>query len=226
MTTKLEGLLDDPKWGALERHLREAMSINTKRMPIYAEMSGGRSLPYSRQLIRNERLAAFLSRPVDWYARRYQRAGVPIVVDDYVSMHLAPDLRPMRPDEIPSLEALRRPNAAAVVRDLKVAYRRGGFAALRPVLQAEIDRVHAPAAFLCMYRHLLESMRRIAYLAPKHDALAREKGVGSTLGFSWFLLRSHFSLLVRSVDFDLAVAPLQAEGVPFLYLDLPPISEE
>ena len=77
--------------------------------------------------------------------------------------------------------------------------------------------------FHCMVRHLLESMLRISNLAPIHEREATELGLPPTRDLSWTLVRMHTLVLTEAVEVDGLAAPLQAEGLPIICRDVPPI---
>ncbi len=68
-----------------------------------------------------------------------------------------------------------------------------------------------------MLRHLLESLLRITNNAPQH---ARR---GDSSRLSWLLVKAHRALLPVAAWLDRMASPLQLEGVPILFQDLPPI---
>src|SRR3954469_4063300 len=107
--TKLESFKRNPNWGALETHLREAMHINTLRMPLYGKLSGGRTISHSKRFIRYEKLAILFAKPIDWYAKRYQKAGVPIVNEDYITMEKTPEFKESLEAPFPRLDQLIKP---------------------------------------------------------------------------------------------------------------------
>jgi hypothetical protein len=213
-----------PESRCMERHLREAARLNEERMPRYAELTGGRSREISRRLIRTERLAV----PVAWYldrrARRFQRAGIPVVCDDFVPMANTPPFRERAADPPPPLSAFARADARRIRRAVRRAQRTGGFPAASAALRAELARIEGTPAFHCMLRHLLESALRVSVLAPRHVAGARARGLtDSPEELSRDLLDLHLDALGEAAELDRRAAPLQAEGIPILCQDVPPI---
>lgn len=73
----------------------------------------------------------------------------------------------------------------------------------------------------CMVKHILESIRRIATLAPQCDLLAKQKNIISPLFLSRTVLRSHIMLLDESAKIDFYATPLQAEALPIVCQDVP-----
>ena len=222
----LEGFHNKPHWGALERHIREALHINTQRLPLYAKASGGKTTALSKKLMRYQKLSIFSAYWMDRYARRFQKHGVPIMQEDYVSMEATPTFRERFDGLPPRLEELSQPDVGALVRALKHAKSGDDFALARTALRKALEEVHSPSGFLCAYRHLLESLLRIATLAEQHERFAREKGAPSPRKFSWFLYWAHLPLLKSTLGFDLQAAPIQASGIPFLANDFPPVPAE
>jgi hypothetical protein len=70
---------------------------------------------------------------------------------------------------------------------------------------------------------MLESIARVAHLAPKHSRLARDKGMKPTDTFSWRMVQLHLFSLPSFAKLDKLAAPLQSRGVPILHQDVPPI---
>ncbi|HEU0014835.1 MAG TPA: hypothetical protein VFQ45_14205 [Longimicrobium sp.] len=206
----------------MERHVREAIALNRERMPRYAALTGGRSAPISRRLIRTEQLTGVVARYVDWRARPFQRAGIRIVCDDFVPMAHTPAFRERVPDP-PPLSAFAPADARRIRRAVKQALRVGGFPAASAALEVEIARFSTTPAFHCMLRHLLESALRASSQAPRYAAQARALGLRSPEGLSRMLLDLHLTGLGEAAALDRRAAPLQSEGIPILCQDVPPI---
>jgi hypothetical protein len=213
---------DAPSSRCMELHLREAAHLNRQRMPIYSALTGGRSRGISRRLIWTERLAIPVAWYVDWRARRFLRAGIRVTCDDFVPMAHTPALRERIADP-PPLSAFAPSDPRRVRRTIDEAYRSGGFAAASTAIEREIDQLQATPAFHCMTRHLLESALRIRNQAPVYEAQARERGLRSPAGVSRLMLNLHLSTLGEAAKLDRRAAPLQAEGIPIICQDVPPI---
>ncbi|HEX8452948.1 MAG TPA: hypothetical protein VF647_12680 [Longimicrobium sp.] len=93
--------------GCMARHLREAVRLNRERMPLYSELTGGRSRAISRRLIWAERFSMPVAWYVDWRARRFQRLGISVVCADFEPMDRTPAFR-SRVDDPPPLSAFAR----------------------------------------------------------------------------------------------------------------------
>jgi hypothetical protein len=208
----------------MERHLREAATLNRERMPLYDSLSGGRSRGISRRLIWAERLAIPVAWWVDWRARQFQRAGIPIVCDDFVPMAHTPAFRPRAVHPPQPLAAFVPADARRIRRAVQRALRVGGFAAAGTVLEREIRALERTPEYHCMLRHLLESALRISNQAPRYAAGARARGLlADPAPLSRTLLDLHLMVLGDAAKLDRRAAPLQAESIPILCQDVPPI---
>ncbi len=213
-----------PERHCFREHLREAIALNRERMPKYAELTGGASRAISRRLIWSERLAL----PVAWYIDRraagYERAGIPLVCDAFVPMELAPEFRERSAAEPKPLSDFRSPDIRRMHRAVRASFREGGFPAVSAVLEQEIHLLAEAPTYNCMLRHLLESALRIANLAPIHAAEAARMGMPSPENVSWLMIRLHLMTFEEAAQLDRAAAPIQAQGIPIVCQDVPPIA--
>lgn len=207
-------------------HLEEALHVNLERMPLYARLTGGESERISRRLIRYERLALPLARWVDRRARPFNARGIGVVADDFVPMAGTPPFRERSAEPPLPLSAFRPADARRIRRALAAALKTGGFAGVAAALRAELAALEAVPCYHCMLRHLLESMLRVATLAPTHVARAEAAGMKSPAGLSRLLLRLHLFTLGDAAKLDALAAPIQARGIPILCHDVPPIAPE
>lgn len=208
--------------GCFARHLREAIELNLERLPRYAALTGGASIPLSRRLIRAERWALPLARWLDRRARRWQEGGVPVLCAELVSMEATPAFAAEASGA--PLSSFRPPRAGTIRGRILRAYRSGGFPGAGGEIEEALRLLREQPVFHAMLRHLLESALRVCNLAPEHDRRARERGLPSPLPLSRTLLALHLFSLGEAVRLDAAAAPLQARGVPILLRDVPPIA--
>ena len=213
---------DTPSSRCMEIHLREAAHLNRERMPRYSGLTGGRSRGISRRLIWTERLAIPVAWYVDWRARNFLRAGIRVTCDDFVPMAHTPAFRERIADP-PPLSSFTPSDPRRIRRTIGDAHRSGGFPAASTVIEREIRLLQTMPAFHCMTRHLLESALRISNQAPNYEAQARERGLRSPGGVSQLMLNLHLSTLGEAATLDRRAAPLQAEGIPIICQDVPPI---
>jgi hypothetical protein len=206
--------------GAFERHIREAIELNRRRAPLYAEASEGVSLPLSRALIWRERLLLPFARWIDRRAERYRRAGIPLMDELFVSMDDAAPFLPLVAVEPPRGAP---PDPRIIAGRLREAFRRGGFSSAADLLDRELDRLAADTAYWCMSRHMLESARRICSVGPEHVERSLSVGLPSPEPIHRLLFRLHLVGLSSAHRLDARAYPLQRRGIPILCRDLPPI---
>jgi len=207
--------------GPFELHLLEAIELNRRRAPRYAELTGGASQSISRSLILSERLLVPIAR---WYDRRaepYHAAGIPLLEDAFVSMSETPEFLEHR-DPMPAHPGLR-PRSRSIARSCSDAWRSAGFPGVSAALEREIQTLADEPSYHCMLRHLLESTLRLAVLAPRHERLSREHGLPSSATISRQLVRLHLWGLGSAIRMDRRAMPLQQRGIAIIAQDVPPI---
>ncbi len=77
----------------------------------------------------------------------------------------------------------------------------------------------------CMLRHMLESIRRIARLSPRHHMRALDFGLRSPLTLSQDLLTAHIKWLGEAIEIDREAAALHQRGIPIVCNDVPTIPD-
>lgn len=207
--------------GPFEAHLRDAIALNRERAPRYAALSHGASMSISRSLIAAEWLLLPVARWFDRRAAPYERAGIPLMQDCFVPMSDVPPFMASRPwPPAASPPAPATPSRSR--RRIRSAFRNGSFAAAADAVEDEL-RVLAAAPGHAMLRHLLESARRIATVAPAHVSAAEVQGLPSPAPLLGRLLLLHLLGLETAMRLDRRAHVLQRQGIPILEQDLPPI---
>lgn len=212
--------------GGLAAHLREAITLNRERLPRYARLSGGATRGLSRALIISEHMILPFGLIVDLWAGWFQRRGIPIGRLEFMPMSRAPEFKERFPQGWPRPSLYIPLAGGAIALRLKSAWKSHGFGGLERQAAEEIGVLAPSPHYYAMTRHLLESLRRIAALAPLHERLAKESGVPSTRRLSAWMAWTHLPLFRGSARLDAASAPIQAQGIPFLIQDLPAIPPE
>jgi len=207
-----------------ETHIRDAIEVNRQRLPLYSRLSNGESEKVSKKFILNQHLVLPITWYVDWRARTFQQKGIPIVCLDMVSMRLAPTFRERSEAPPLPLSEFQRPDIEGIHQRAKAAYRHGGFAEVGRVIGDEVKRLHAIPTYHCMLRHMLESALRCSNLAPRYIEKAKQSRMKSPAELSWFLIRLHLMALRGCAELDALAAPLQAQGIPIIGQDVPPIT--
>ena len=72
--------------GGFYTHLKEAIQLNTKRSNYYASQTNGRTKPLSLYLVSMERLILPMALYYDKKAEKFNKRGIGIIKDDFVSM--------------------------------------------------------------------------------------------------------------------------------------------
>ena len=210
----------------LSRHLKEAIEINTDRMPRYAELSEGKTIPFSKKLIRYERLSLWGAWIFDRIGDKYQRQGIPYMKSEFVEMSLTPDFSPNYPEDIDYRLPLQRIDLQAFSKNLKNQIKHSDFEGIVNSSNEVLHDLEQQPHVYCMLRHIIESLRRIAFLIPIHEAKCENLKIKPPTSWSAFLIRTHRWTLNQSVKLDEAIAPIQQSGIPILFQDLPHINLE
>lgn len=207
-------------------HLGEAIWLNAQRLTPYAKASGGRSLLVSLPLITSELAILPYATFMDVRSWRFQRQGVPVMAQDFVSMTLS---KPQATSMVPS-QRLSPADRRELRRDWREARKRLR-AAVRSqnfvVVQAEAARVlstlHEKEQLwqvqFAMTRHLLESLGFIARNAMGY----RQQTEGRSDWLMSEALMSHLIAGSPAFWLDLLAQPAHRQGVGVLVNDLPPI---
>ena len=212
--------------GPFEEHLREAIRINLARLPHYASLTGGRSVFVSKALIYSERLSVPFAKLPDLWSIPYRKRGIPIVELEFISMERIPPFSDRLPFNPQPLDRFVRRSGTRLILAFLTALIRGGWKESRVRVHKELRALESTPGFHVMLRHVLESMLRIAALAPIHHRRSREQRLWISPNLlSLHLYVSHLWALPFATWIDHRSAPLLAEGVPILFQDVPPIPE-
>lgn len=210
----------------MRRHLLEAIALNKERKERYAKLTGGKSIRYSNILIWSERLALISALFFDLIGNYYQRRGVKFIQAAFVEMSLAPVFQERYPAEINYQTALELVSTKPLHQLISKQLKNNDFQGVVDSCNYYLEILSTQPAYYCMLRHLIESIRRIAFLQPLHAKKCKDLDIRTPIRTTKFLLRSHLLLLNPGEKFDLKIASIQQTGVPILYQDLPPIGLE
>lgn len=206
-----------------ETHIAEAKEVNTIRMGKYALITDGQSLKLSKTFIRNQWLSLPIARFTDRLGRKFQKAGIPILELDLVSMDLIDDFSTKSEVEPQNLSEFIPLDVRAIRKKLKKAFNQNGFRGVSIQAQREINKISKIHTYHGMCRHMLESIVRMANLADIYIEMAERKNVKSPARLSRFLLTLHMNALTGCKKLDIIAAPIQAQGIPIIHQDVPPI---
>jgi hypothetical protein len=206
--------------GPFERHVREAISVNRARAPVYAALSGGRSRVISEPLIAVERLIGPLARAFDRRAIPYHEAGVPLLELAFVPMDGLPPAERVTP---PALAPDRDERARGAMNSaIRRSVDRAALLDLLPLLDRALECLTSESVD-ALRRHLLESIRRLATIAAPMERLAAAASLPSPEHELRALARWHGRALPLGDHLDDLARPLQRCGIPILVHDLPRI---
>lgn len=207
----------------MRTHLLEAIALNKERLPKYARLSDGKSIRFSKKLIRYERLSIPSALVFDYIGTRFQKRGIPFIKEEFIDMSFTPEFKDTFPAGIHNEEQLILIDTTDLNKKLKVLTKQKQWETIVSTCNDFLDQLEKQPQYYCMLKHLIESLRRTAYLAPKHDKLAKEKGIKSPIKYSTLLLKSHLFLIKTCKKLDEDCAFLHHQGIPFIYQDVPPI---
>ena len=201
-------------------HVKDAIVLNKIRKPLYAKASQRKSLKISRYLILWERLILFKAKKYDSYAERFQELGIPFMCEDFVDMALTPEYIP-NASEIPRPYLKSKAPKAKAIKSILKASLQEGFYSFKKVTELEISKLKFNSYYDCLLRHLLESLRRTADLAPRY---LKKTPVESRARLNK-LLRKYLKLQIfgisQAVFIDKKARSLQSKGIPILCNDVP-----
>lgn len=209
----------------MTKHMQDAIRLNKERKPLYERLTAGKSNRVTEHLIGMERRLLLGSPILDFWARPYQGSGIDIICEDVVDMALTPPFRSRHPDGTVPKESYRRVQVGLVKTQLEERLRANDFSGLAWLSDQYVQQLGVQPRFNCLVRHMLESIRRTAMLAPKHEKKALAKGMRSPRFLAKVILKSHLDLLYESAQLDILAAPMQAEGIMIICQDIPPISK-
>jgi len=215
--------------GAFCEHLRDAIAVNAKRKKLYARMSANQSLWVSWALILLEKAAIMIAWLIDRKAEKFQKMGIPIIVNDFVPMQPLPsyDAAPLYSKQA-NKQILRQ-----IARDLK-KYRKSINACLAKcqfipaakisyeILQhiRQIEKEHH--CHFAMTRHLIES----AGFAVLHAPLYATASQGATTPLSKMLVRIQIFALFGGLWLDKQAGVMHQMGIGIVVNDVPAIPFE
>ncbi len=207
----------------LRKHLEDAIRINTTRLPLYASLTNEASTPFSKQLIRYEKWACLGSGLFDRKGNEWQEKGIPFIKAEFIDMSQTPEFQDTYPNHIAFAHGITILNTKAYRKSLGKALDHDGFEMVFHAAQQFLTLLNEQPAYYCMLRHLLESIRRIAFTTPLHQEKAHALGFSFPLRPARQLIKIHLTMLARAQTFDEDIAFIQQQGIPFIYQDLPHI---
>jgi hypothetical protein len=208
-------------------HLREAIELNRERRTLYANASGGRSTAVSNTLIFLEELAlagSHFTHDFDKLDRVYKRAGMNVLCENFVPMSMTPAFKARYEGPAPLASSFKELKASDVKTRLKLALKNEGFSGVKKEADLWIAHLAREPRMNCLMRHTLDSIVRVATLAPRHAEKARSLGLPSPEKLERRLIESHWALLDQVHRLDRRASKLQADGLPIVCNDVPSLA--
>jgi hypothetical protein len=205
-------------------HLREAKEINSTRMPLYANLTDGESRKVSWTLIGSEAMGIPFAALMERLNNSLQEAGVNILCEDFVSMDRTPAFRPQQDGQPLPLKDFQSDRGWDEIGDFWRLGRSRSYAELARTTDVVLAELTLVPTYHCMYRHILESIRRAASKAENQLERARAKGLEKEAErVIDLLMTSQLAVLPLAMKIDDWSAPINARGIPIVCQDVPAI---
>jgi hypothetical protein len=203
-------------------HLHDAIKLNKKRKPLYAELTDGKSKKISNKLINLEWISIALMTPLDKLSRKYQKKGIPILCEDFIDMELTPEFssEPKVPGY--TYSSVPKVNVKSIKKKLKASLKVGLNEFIHD-LETELHKLESYPHYNCLTRHLFESLIRSAHLVRPYREAAKREGLKDPKRLLYKNLKLQMFSLGFFYTLDRKAAGVQEEGVPILCQDVPPI---
>ncbi|MFC1746497.1 hypothetical protein ACFL35_21065 [Candidatus Riflebacteria bacterium] len=210
--------------GTFYRHVIEARTINKQRREVYARLSSGKSKSVSNLLIHLESLTLLFARYIDWKAAKFNKRGIPIIENEFVSMeHILPiETRPaFRNRSSHYLKNKVKSLLKRFQRRIKKELSRFDFHAAAGrtyrVLQKLKEVEDKGQCHFAMTRHILESIGLAALHAIHYVKISR----GETRKLSSLFIKMHLLSLKGGLRLDRKAQKIHKLGIGILVNDLP-----
>lgn len=198
-------------------HIKEAIVINSNRLPIYSKLTNGKSEKVSRSLILMEKMLLPIAKIIDMRTRQYLRNGIPLMKDEIVPMELPPFTS--------SIANVQRTDQSVNIKefiyDIHRALNKSDFEEIVRLSNLQLDELEQSPNGYCLIRHFIESIRRSAALAPKQIDLADIKGLQSPIPIIKQFIYLHLIGLGWGKSIDEMAKEIQNEGIPIICQDIP-----
>lgn len=204
-------------------HVKDAIVLNKIRKPLYAKETNRKSLKVSRYLILWERFIVLKSRKYDRVASEFNQIGIPFMCEDFVDMKDTPEFKP-RTTEIPRVYLKSKSPKNRVIKKKLKASLQIGYDSFKEEVENQILNLEENSSYDCLLRHLFESLRRTADLAPKYLArISGSKKVKLDRHLKSYLKLQIFGIS-QAIFIDKKARSIQAKGVPILCNDVPHVA--
>jgi hypothetical protein len=205
----------------MTEHLLEAIKINKERKKLYTELTQGKSNKISNLMIGLELASLPTSITMDYIAKKWQAKGIPLLVHEFIPMSETPEFCENYPFAIEELDRLPYLDWKSLAQNLSKAYKQKNYLLIIEQAQKSMSEIRQYPHLFCMTRHILESLIRCSNLTIMHLEKARELSLDFNLKPSHFLLSVHINSLHGSFLIDKLAFPIQNQGIPIIFQDVP-----
>ncbi len=214
-----------PTRGCFRKHLLSAIERNNKRRHTYSKLTDGASDKIFLTLLISDTIGAqTLGRLHDLRATYWQKSGIPIVCEELFPVILPPFQTHV---DIPMpVKEFKLMGGHEIAKKISAAYEAYGWDGVIRETNTAIDSIADQSNFHCLMHNELTSIRRIATLAPKHMAKAKDLGIKSPEKISRMLMNAELMILGSVDRIDRSAYASQVKGVPMLCQDFPGFSAD
>ncbi len=158
---------------------------------------------------------------LDNEGKKWQKKGIPLMAYEFIPMAQTPPLQTNYPFEIEKLDTLPTFEILSFMKSLSHEMKLRNYEEIIRISEEKIVELSRWPHLHCMKRHILESLIRCANLTIMHLKRAQELAIIYDLRASHFLLEGHIKAIPGSHTIDKLAFPLQNQGIPIIYQDVP-----
>ncbi len=208
------------------KHLKDALALNKKRAPLYAQTTNNESLKLSYELMAMESLALVWLSHLDHKAQVYLEAGIGVFDDDLVDMRETPPFLDHFEDNIAPTER----------KSLKVKALSKNW--LKKIKDDNLQDIYHEAVSLlnegvlkesnqnCLTKHFVESIAMSIKNHEGHRVKAESAGLPDPKGILLSFLKSQIWSISWAQSLDEKAFEVQKNNVPLFCRDVPLIPYE
>lgn len=204
-------------------HVKEAMELNRQRRSQYRADNNRGAARILNQLILLEKIMLPFSASLDRSVIKLQNAGVPMWCEDLVSMSTVPayQAQATKPqNEFIPLERTIRKKLKKQMKEFDFASRDELYEFIATIIHQELHDTH----YNCLMRHFLEAAARSLKLSQKHYDQAPQELRPVVVKALEKLIHQLARSLIFAAIIDKNAAVYQAQGIPVLCQEMPPVS--
>lgn len=203
-------------------HIFDAIAVNCRRLPKYWKLTKGKSALYSIILISFEFASLPIAIILDIWAWKFKFKGIPVMKYEFIKMNTINKFSKCYPAEI-SKELPSEIDIKQFYIKIFYSFKKRNYEKLRTDIEFQLQTINLSPKYLCITRHLLESILRTISLMNLHINRAIDLNTRAPINLSNTIISIHLLPLRFGYLFDLKVKNIQLAGIPFIYQDLPRI---